>query len=151
MSERIPHYTLQWQIMSDSDYSRVIYYCHLHPVTTQVFFPCISCRPISLHTAIVMNALLWAPRGSTYSQPLTSTTFIYVLPQLTTDVTTGLNQNKRLHRTICIALDLTATFDTVNHNVFLSELARSMIPEATYRWLSNYIGSRQYIASGRGI
>ena len=46
---------------------------------------------------------------------------------------------------------LTAAFDTVNHNVLLLEIARSMLPEATCRWLSNYIRGRQSATSCRGV
>ena len=53
------------------------------------------------------------------------------LLQLTSDVATGFNQRKPPHRTICVAVDLTAAFDTVNHNALLSKIARSTLPEAT--------------------
>ena len=58
-----------------------------------------------------------------------------VLLQLTSDVATSFNQRKPPHRTICVAVDLMAAFDTVNHNVLLSKIARSTLPEATCRWL----------------
>ena len=35
------------------------------------------------------------------------------LLQLTSDIATGFNQRKPLHRTVCVAVDLTAAFDTV--------------------------------------
>ena len=54
-------------------------------------------------------------------------------------------------RAICVAVDLTATFDTVNHIVLLSNLARSTLPGATCRWLSNYIRGRQSVTSCRGV
>ena len=73
------------------------------------------------------------------------------LLQLTSDVATGFNQRKPTHRTTCFAVDLTATFDTVNHNVLLSKIARSTLPEATCRWLSNYIRGRQSVTSCRGV
>ena len=73
------------------------------------------------------------------------------LLQLTSDVATGFNQRKPPHRTICVAVDLTAAFDTVNHNVLLSKIARSTLPEATCRWLSNYIRGRQSVTSFRDI
>ena len=47
--------------------------------------------------------------------------------------------------------DLTAAFDTVNHNVLLSKIVRSTLPEATCRWRSNYIRCRQLVTSCRGV
>ena len=38
------------------------------------------------------------------------------LLQLTSDVATGFNQRKQSHWTICVDVDLTAVFDTVNYN-----------------------------------
>ena len=73
------------------------------------------------------------------------------LLQLTSDVATGFNQRKPPHRTVCVAVDLTAAFDTVNHNALLSKIARSTLPEATCRWLSNYIRGRQSVTSSRGV
>ena len=73
------------------------------------------------------------------------------LLQLTSDVATGFNQRKPSHRTICVAVDLTAAFDTVNHNVLLSKIARSTLPKANCRWLSNYIRGRQSVTCCRGV
>ena len=73
------------------------------------------------------------------------------LLQLTSDVATGFNQRKPPHRTVCDAVDLTAEFDTVNHNALLSNIARSTLPEAPCRWLSNYIKGRQSVTSSRGV
>ena len=64
---------------------------------------------------------------------------------------TGFNQRKPPHRTVCVAVDLTAAFDTVNHNVLLSKIVRSTLPEATSRWLSNYLRGRQSVTSCRGV
>ena len=76
---------------------------------------------------------------------------ISALLQLTSDVTTCFNQRTRTHRTICVAVDLTAAFNTVNHNVLLLKIARSAFPEATCRWLSNYIRGRLSVTSCRGV
>ena len=73
------------------------------------------------------------------------------LLQLTSDVATGFTQRKPPHRTVYVAVDLTAAFDTVNHNALLSKIARSTIPEATCRWLLNYIRGRQSVTSSRGV
>ena len=58
------------------------------------------------------------------------------LLQLTNDVAAGFNQRKPAHRTICVAVNLMAVFDTVKHNVLLSNIARSAHPEATCRTTS---------------
>ena len=63
----------------------------------------------------------------------------YALLQLTSDIATCFNQWKPPHRTVCVAVDLTAEFDTVNHDVLLSKIVRSTLPETTCRWLSNYL------------
>ena len=44
------------------------------------------------------------------------------LLQLTSDIVTGFKQRKPTHRTVCVVVDLTAEFDTVNHNVLLSKI-----------------------------
>ena len=75
---------------------------------------------------------------------------ISALLQLTIDGAIGFNQRKPPHRTVCVAVDLTAAFDTVNHNTLLSKIARSTLPEATCRWLSNYIRGKQSVTSCRG-
>ena len=64
---------------------------------------------------------------------------------------TGFNQRKPPHRTVCVAVDLTAAFDTVNHNVRLSKIVRSTLQEATCRWLSNYLRGRQSVTSCRVV
>ena len=53
-----------------------------------------------------------------------------VLLQLTTDVAVGFNQRKPPDRTVCVAVDLSAAFDTVCHNNLLSKINRSQLPPA---------------------
>ena len=117
-----------------------------------------SYRPIWLvcPAAIVMEAIMLttvntqSPASDQHGfRPGHSTTS--ALLQLTNDVATGFNQRKPPHRTVCVAVDLTAAFDTVNHNVLLSKIARSTLPEATCRWLSNYIRGRQSVTSCRCV
>ena len=118
-----------------------------------------SYRPISLlcPTAKVMEALILATvnthllRASDQHGFRTGHSTTSALLQLTSDVATGFNQRKPPHRTVCVAVDLTAAFDTVNHNALLSKIARSTLPEATCRWLSNYIRGRQSVTSSRGV
>ena len=73
------------------------------------------------------------------------------LLQLTSAIATGFNQRKPPHRTACVAVDLTAAFNTVNHNILLSKIIRSTLPEATCQWLSNYLRGRQSVTSCRGV
>ena len=73
------------------------------------------------------------------------------LLQLTSDIATGFNQRKTPHHTVCVTVDLTTAFDTVNHNVPLSKIVRSTLPEATCRWLSNYLRGSQSVTGCRGV
>ena len=69
----------------------------------------------------------------------------------TSNIATDFNQRKPPHQPICVAVDLTAAFDTANHNVLLSKIVRSTLPEATCQWLTNYIRCRQSVTSCRGV
>ena len=82
-------------------------------------------------------------------RPAHSTTS--ALLQLTTDIATGFNQRKPPDRTVCVAVDLTAAFDTVCHNTLISKIARSTLPSPTTRWLSCYLRGRQERTSCRGV
>ena len=100
-----------------------------------------SYRPISLlcPAAKVLEALIlpsineflspandqhgFRPRHSTAS----------ALLQLTTDIETGFNQRKPPHRTVCVAIDLTAAFDTVSHDTLISKIVGSSLPPAITR------------------
>ena len=66
-----------------------------------------------------------------------------VLFQLTTDSAMEFNQRKSPHRTVCVAVDLSAVFDTVYHNKLLSKIDRSHLPPVTSRWPSCYLRGRQ--------
>ena len=70
--------------------------------------------------------------------------------QLTTDIETGFNQQKPPHRTVCVAIDLTAAFDTLSHAILISNIAASSLPPAITRWLSCYLRVRQVTTSFRG-
>ena len=73
------------------------------------------------------------------------------LLQLTTDVAVGFNQRNPPDRTVCVAVDLSAAFDTVCHNNLLSKINRSQLPPATARWLSYYPRGRQAKTCFRGV
>ena len=110
-----------------------------------------SYRPISLlcQAAKVPETLI-LPTINKYLQPAPdqhgfrqeySTTS--ALLQLTTDIAMGFNQRNPPNRTVCVAVDLSAAFDTVCHNKLLSKINRSPLPPATSRWLSSYRRGRQ--------
>ena len=137
-----------------------VIHCHLNPETGQKDSSLgTSCRPISLlwPAAKVIEALLLPtvnnhllpPAYQHGFRPGHSTTS--ALLQLKSDIATGFNQRKPPHRTVCVAVDLTEAFDTVKHNVLLSNIVISTLPEATCRWLSNYIRGRQSVTSSRGV
>ena len=73
------------------------------------------------------------------------------LLQLTTDIAGGFNQRKPPDRTVCVAVDLSAAFDTVCHNNLLSKINGSQLPPATARWLSCYMRGRQAKTCFRGV
>ena len=92
-----------------------------------------SYRPISLlcPAAKVLESLIF-PTINKYLQPAPdqhgfrqehSTTS--ALLQLTTDIAMGFNQRKPPDHTVCVAVDLSAAFDTVCHNRLLSKINRS--------------------------
>ena len=117
-----------------------------------------SYRPISLlcPAAKVLEALVLPTINEHLSpaldqhgfRPKHSTTS--ALLQLSTDIETGFNQRKPPHRTVCVAIDLTAAFDTVSHDTLISKIARSSLPSATIRWMSCYLRGRQAATSFRG-
>ena len=118
-----------------------------------------SYRPFSLlcPATKVLKALILLPINEFLSpakdqhgfRPRHSTTS--ALLQLTTDIETGFNQWKPPHRTVCVAIDLTAAFDIVSHDTLISKLARSSLSPAITRCLSCYLRGRQAATSFRGI
>ena len=118
-----------------------------------------SYRPISLiYPAAKVLESLFLPTINKYLIPAQdqhgfrrehSTTS--ALLQLTSDVAVGFNQRKPPDRTVCVAVDLSAAFDTVCHNNQLSKINRSQLPPATARWLSYYLRGRQAKTCFRGV
>ena len=70
---------------------------------------------------------------------------------MTTYIAMGFNQRKPPDRTIGVAVDLSAAFDTVCHNNLLLKINRSQLPPATARWLSCYLRGRQARTCFRGV
>ena len=118
----------------------------------------ISYRPISLlcPSAKVLEALILPSINDFLSpakdqhcfRPRDSATS--ALLQLTMDTETGFNMRKPPHRTVCVAIDLPAAFDTVSHDTLISKIVGSSLPPAITRWLSCYVRGRQAATSFRG-
>ena len=108
-----------------------------------------SYRPISLlcPAAKVLEALILPSINEFLSPAKDQHGF---RPRHSTDIETGFNQRKPPHRTVCVAIDLTAAFDTVSHNTLISKIAGSSLPPAITRWLSCYLRGRQAATSFRG-
>ena len=63
----------------------------------------------------------------------------------------GFNQRKPPDRTVYVAVDLSATFDTVFHNNLMSKINISDLPPATSRWIPCYLRGRQANTCFRGV
>ena len=73
------------------------------------------------------------------------------LLQLTTDIAVGFNQKNPPDRIVCVAVDLSAAFNTVCHKNMLSKINRSRLPPPSARWLSCYLRGRQSKTCFRGV
>ena len=51
---------------------------------------------------------------------------------------------------VCVAIDMTAAFDTVSHDTLITKIVGSSLPSAITRWLSCYLRGRQAATSFRG-
>ena len=77
-----------------------------------------SSRRSSYPLSSSINEFLSPAKDQHGFRPRHSTTS--ALLQFTTDIETGFNQRKPPHRTMFVAIDQTAAFDTVSHNILIS-------------------------------
>ena len=107
-----------------------------------------SCQgPRGAHLTLI-NEFISPAKDQHGFRPIHSTTF--ALLQLPTYIETGFNQRKPPHRTACVAIDLTAAFDTVPHNTLISKISESSLPLAITRWMPCYLRGKQAATSFRG-
>ena len=110
-----------------------------------------SYRPVSLISPMVkvMERLLLptlqetlplAPHQHGFRSNHSTTT---ALATLVKDISDGLNQKKPNNRTVMVAIDLKAAFDTVNHNILITKLENSQLNPAITKWISNYLQGRK--------
>ena len=65
------------------------------------------------------------------------------LSTITADIAAGFSRKKPAHRTVFIALDLTAAFDNVDHQQLLNCVFNTNIPSTIRRLLYNYMQNRR--------
>ena len=62
---------------------------------------------------------------------------------ITADIAAGDSRKKPVHRTVLVALDLTAAFDNLDHQQLLDCVFNTDIPATIRRWLYNYMQNRR--------
>ena len=65
------------------------------------------------------------------------------LSTITADIAAGFSRKKPAHRTVLVALDLTATFDIVDHQQLRDCVYNNNIPATIPRWLYIYMQNRR--------
>ena len=125
-------------------------------ITTFFNFSATTCRiPAIWKSSLIIPMQEHLPRNflpaNLVNLPSRKSPGISALLQLTTDVAVGFNERKPPDRTVCVAVDLSAAFDTVCHNNLLSKINRSQLPPATARWLSCYLRGRHAKTCFRGV
>ena len=80
---------------------------------------CPAAKVLEALILLSINDFLSPAKDQHGFRPRHSTTS--ALLQLITDILTGVNQRKPPHRTVCVATDLTAAFDTVSHDTLISK------------------------------
>ena len=61
----------------------------------------------------------------------------------TTDIAAGFSGKKPAHRTVLVAIDLTAAFNNVYHQQILDCVHKTNKPVTIHRWLHNYMQKRR--------
>ena len=115
---------------------------HLHRNFVSAISPlCPSAKVLEFLILPTINKYLQPAPNQHGFRPNHSTTS--ALLQLTTDITMVFNQGNPPDRTICVAVDLSAAFDTVCHNNLMSMINRSLLPPDTACCISCYLTGRQ--------
>ena len=65
------------------------------------------------------------------------------LSTITADIAAGFSRKKPAHRTVLVALDLTAASDNVDHQQLLECVFNTNMPATVRRWLYNYMQNRR--------
>lgn len=68
---------------------------------------------------------------------------VTALNEFSDHVTKGLNKKKPVDRTVAVAIDLSAAFDTVNHDILLKDILDLNLNDHIKRFLNSYLSGRQ--------
>ena len=73
------------------------------------------------------------------------------LMEIDNRIIAGLNKDKLPHRTVLVALDMRAPFDTVNISIIFETICQSTLPPMKKRWLGSYLKGRQTYTEFRNV
>lgn len=117
-----------------------------------------SYRPISLLSPlakilesillpIITESINFAPHQHGFRKGHSTTT---ALQEINDHIDKGLNQKRPVERTVSVAIDLTAAFDTVNHEILLDDINNLQLNQYIKRFLCGYLRGRQTYVEFRG-
>ena len=75
---------------------------------------------------------------------------VTALQEISDYITEGLNKNKPVNRTVAVAIDLSKAFDTVDHEILLTEISLLPINSHIKRFLFAYLRGRMTYVEFRG-
>ena len=76
---------------------------------------------------------------------------VTALTSITNHIAKGLNQKKPANRTVLVALDLSKAFDTVSHEILLSDIYNLTVSARIKKFLKSYLKGRQSYTVFQGI
>ena len=75
---------------------------------------------------------------------------ITAVNEITNHISIGLNKKKPVDRTVLVALDLTAAFDTVSHEILLLDIQDLQLNSRYKKFLASYLNGHQVYTEFRG-
>lgn len=67
------------------------------------------------------------------------------LHSITNLIQRGLNRRRPNYRSVLVVLDMTSAFDTVDHSILITQLAKLTMPPSVARWVNNYLCEDNYM------
>ena len=75
---------------------------------------------------------------------------VTALQSISDIITTGLNKKKPVERTVMVAIDLSKAFDTVDHEILITDISKLKMNENIKRFLVEYLSGRYTFVEFRG-